>query len=333
MGATSIGVSVREITGAYTMFTRKGEFEIPYTFTKVYSHDGTLLLSHGDKAERLISEESADIMTKMLKNVVTKGTAKGLTLASRVELAGKTGTSNSGGDRWFIGFTPDYVCGVWSGYRDGRDIGEYENNPACTVFDGIMDKVYDSLDKYTKKFDSSKNVIASSYCIDSGELASKACHADLRGNRIETGYFKKSALPSHHCNTHTLVRYDKVTGAVACEKCPEENIVNVGLIKVNRSFPCNIYITDSQYTYRYLPVGTELELSEELPFFSRLQKSGVFFGRSNTKKARNRYCKEHYLETTTSPQIPEISTTTPPTETTAPKESTQSSVPEQEVPG
>ena len=325
MGATSIGVSVRDITGAYTMFTRGGEFETPYTFTQVYASDGTLLLSHGNSAERLISEESADIMTKMLKNVVTKGTAKGLTLASRVEVAGKTGTSNSGGDRWFIGFTPDYVCGVWSGYRDGRDIGEYEKNPACTVFDGIMDKVYDSLDKYTKKFTSCKSVIASSYCIDSGELASKSCHADLRGNRIETGYFKKGTLPSHHCDTHTLVRYDKITGAIACDKCPEENIVNVGLIKVDRSFPCDIYITDSQYTYRYLTLGIEPELSENMPYFANLQKNGVFFGLSNTKKARNRYCKEHYLETTSPPQIPEVNREEPQ------EESERITTPEKEV--
>ena len=298
LGATSIGVTVRDITGAYTMFTRGGEFEKPYTYSAVYDSTGKLLLSHGEKATRLISEETADIMTRLLKNVVTKGTAKGLSLANKVEVAGKTGTSNSGGDRWFIGYTPEYVCGVWSGYRDGRDIGEYDNNPACTVFDGIMKNVYLSLPSYEKKFKTSNNVIACSYCVDSGHLASKACHSDPRGNRIETGYFKKGTEPKEHCDTHYLVEYDKVTHAVACEKCPKENIVKTALLKVDRSFPCEIKITDAQYTYRYLPIGVEPALEENLPFFARLQKSGEFFGTSGKDRSYNRYCHEHFIEDT-----------------------------------
>ncbi len=299
LGATSLGVTVRDMASAYTMFTRGGEFEKPYTYTAVYDSSGTLLLSSGKKAERLVSEETADIMTRLLKNVVTKGTAKGLAIASKVEVAGKTGTSNSGGDRWFIGYTPEYVCGVWSGYRDGRDIGEYDNNPACTVFDGIMKKVYASLPSYERKFKTSKNVVPCAYCVDSGHLAAKACHSDPRGNRIETGYFKKGTEPKGQCDTHFLVEYDKLTHAVACEKCPKENIIKTALLKVARSFPCDIKITDAQYTYRYLPIGIDPALEENLPFFASLQKKGEYFGTSGKDKAYNRYCREHLLEETT----------------------------------
>ena len=310
MGATSLGVTVRDMAGAYTMFPRGGEFEKPYTFTAVYSADGKLLLSHGEKAEKLISEESADIMTRLLKNVTVKGTAKGMSLASKVEVAGKTGTSNSGGDKWFVGFTPEYVCGVWCGYRDGRDMGEYDDNPACTVFDGVMGKLYRSLESYEKRFPQSAEVVAAPFCADSGFLPAKACHADLRGSRIETGYFKRGTEPKSACPSHVFVRYDKVTRAIACEKCPEENVINVGMLKVNRSFPCEVKITDSQYTYMYLPLGTEPALEENLPYFAKMQKSGSFYGTSGVAKAKNRYCREHFLETTT-----EAATTAPPTET------------------
>ena len=309
MGATSLGVTVRDMAGAYTMFSRGGEFEKPYTFTDVYGADGSLLLSHGESAERLISEESADVMTRLLKNVVTKGTATGMNIAGKVELAGKTGTSNSGGDKWFIGFTPEYVLGVWCGYRDGRDMGEYKENPACTVFDGIMTKLYKTLGSYEKKFSHSAGVVSAAYCADSGFLPAKACHADLRGGRIETGYFKRGTEPKSHCDTHVLVRYDKVTRAIACEKCPEENIAYVGLLKVDRSFPCDVRITDSQYTYMYLPAGIAPTLEENLPYFAKMQKSGVYYGTSGVAKAKNRYCREHFLETTTE------ATTSPPEET------------------
>ena len=323
MGATSVGVSVRDMTGAYTMFTRMGEFEKPYTFTEVYSADGTLLLSHGNNAQRLISEESADIMTRMLKNVVVKGTAKGMQIANKVSVAGKTGTSGTGADKWFVGYTPDYVCGVWSGYRDGRDMGEFHDNPACEIFDGIMCGIYDKLPSYSKKFPQSDGVVASSYCVDSGLLASKACHADMRGGRIETGYFKRGTEPRSHCITHVLVEYDKVTKAIACEKCPKENVINVGMIKVNRSFPCDVRITDSQYTYMYLPEGVEPSLDESLPYFARLSKSGTYFGSSGVARAKNRYCKEHLLETTT-----QVTTVPPPAETSTATEATTNTHPE-----
>jgi membrane peptidoglycan carboxypeptidase len=267
-------------------------------------------------------------MTRLLKNVVIKGTAKGIKLANKVEVAGKTGTSNSGGDRWFIGYTPEYVCGVWSGYRDGRDIGEYKHNPACTVFDGIMGNIYDSLERYEKQFPQSAGVVASSYCVDSGELASKACHADLRGSRIETGYFKRGTEPKTHCDTHVLVRYDKVTHAIACDKCPEENIINAGLIKVDRAFPCDVRITDSQYTYMYLPAGIAPATEEDLPYFAKIQEGGKYYGSSGVSKPKNRYCREHFLETTTTvttattasaPQSTVSAQTTAPQTTTSPK--------------
>lgn len=322
MGATSLGVTVRDMAGAYTMFSRGGEFEKPYTFTSVYGADGTLLLSHGEKTERLISEESADIMTRLLVGVTVRGTAKGMKIAGKVELAGKTGTSNSGGDKWFVGYTPEYVLGVWCGYRDGRDMGEYDDNPACTVFDGVMAKLYGTLPSYERKFNHSAGVVASAYCADSGFLPSKACHADLRGGRIETGYFKRGTEPKSHCDTHVLVRYDKVTRAIACEKCPEENIINAGLLKVNRSFPCDVRITDSQYTYMYLPAGISPALEENLPYFAKMQKNGVFYGTSGVAKAKNRYCREHFLETTAETAPPPAESTAPPSETSGTTEAT-----------
>ena len=322
MGATSLGVTVRDMAGAYTMFSRGGEFEKPYTFTSVHSADGTLLLSHGEKTERIISEESADIMTRLLTNVTVRGTAKGMKTANKTEVAGKTGTSNSGGDKWFVGYTPEYVLGVWCGYRDGRDMGEYDDNPACTVFDRIMTKLYAGLPSYERKFKHSEGVVASAYCADSGFLPSKACHADLRGGRIETGYFKRGTEPKSHCDTHVLVRYDKVTRAIACEKCPEENIINAGFLKVSRSFPCDVRITDSQYTYMYLPTGISPALEENLPYFAKMQKNGVYYGTSGVAKAKNRYCREHFLETTEETAPPPAESSAPPAQTSGTSEAT-----------
>jgi hypothetical protein len=219
-------------------------------------------------------------------------------------------------------------------------MGDFDNNPSCKIFDGIMCEIYDKIPSYKRNFPQSDGVVASAYCVDSGLLASKACHADMRGGRIETGYFKRGTEPKSHCITHVLVEYDKVTQAIACEKCPKENVINVGMIKVNRSFPCEVRITDSQYTYMYLPAGVEPTLDESLPYFARLCKSGSYFGSSGVSRAKNRYCKEHLLETTTEvttvpPQTTEEQTTTPQvtapqtTAATTPKATTSATVPPQ----
>ena len=56
-------------------------------------------------------------MNHMLQNVVDHGTAKYITLDETVPVAGKTGTSQNYHDRWFIGYTPSYLGGVWYGYE------------------------------------------------------------------------------------------------------------------------------------------------------------------------------------------------------------------------
>jgi penicillin-binding protein 1A len=70
-------------------------------------------------------------MTRMLENVVSHGTAKGMNISKTVAVAGKTGTSGADRDRWFIGYTPNFICGVWYGYVDNREIGHYAKNPAA----------------------------------------------------------------------------------------------------------------------------------------------------------------------------------------------------------
>ena len=169
------------------------------------------------------------------------------------------------------------------------------------VFDGLLTKIYAknaaetvSLDK-SHTFAQSENVVRCLYCKDSGELPTSACSHDLRGHRLEYGYFKKGTEPTSRCDTHILVDYDSKTNAVAAEHCPSENIIRVALLKYyNRSFPCEITVTDAQYIYRHLPYGAEPSASENEAFFQDFYESaGNYIGVAGAKQARNRYCTEH----------------------------------------
>ena len=301
LGAVTKGVSVREMTGAYSALACSGVYHETISYTAVYDKDGKLLLSHELEGKSVFGEDTADVMTRLLQNVVTSGTAKDLTLQKTLPVAGKTGTSNSNTDRWFIGYTPDLLCGVWYGYKDARDIGTHKKNPAVLIFDGLMTKIYAqnasetvSLDK-KHTFSHSENVVRCLYCRDSGELPTSACSHDLRGHRLEYGYFKKGTEPKERCDTHILVDYDSKTHAVAAAHCPSENIIRVALLKhYGRTFPCEVTVTDAQYIYRHLPYGAMPTTDQNEAFFQDFYESnGNYIGIAGTKQARNRYCAEH----------------------------------------
>ena len=71
-------------------------------------------------------------MSWMMKGVVDRGTATRVKVLGR-PVAGKTGTSNELMDTWFIGYTPEYVCGVWVGFDQKRKIGEKETGGAVAA--------------------------------------------------------------------------------------------------------------------------------------------------------------------------------------------------------
>jgi penicillin-binding protein 1A len=83
--------------------------------------------------------EVAYVVTNMMQSVVTEGTATKAAVL-KIPIAGKTGTSNEARDTWFVGFTPDYIIGVWVGYDDNRPMGGKETGgtTAVPIFVDIM---------------------------------------------------------------------------------------------------------------------------------------------------------------------------------------------------
>ncbi|MBE6533512.1 MAG: hypothetical protein E7678_00875 [Ruminococcaceae bacterium] len=296
LGQFNYGVSLLEMTAAYSIFVNKGIYSKPRSFYKVTDANGNVILENEYQGEAVISEENAIIMTKMLQNVLSNGTAKSITLQNKVECAGKTGTTQDNCDRWYIGYTPYYVGGVWYGYEYPKPLDASTNKICIETWDKIMTKLHQKYidNKKLQGFDTSENIVRAEYCKDSGQLVCEACEKDARGSRTEVGYFVKGTEPKQKCKTHILVRYDKSEECIASNECNNEDIILVGMIKVKRIFPTQIYITDAQYVWRDIDKETLPETASSLPFFNNLLSANEYSGISKVEKQFNSYCRKHF---------------------------------------
>ncbi|PIH56956.1 penicillin-binding protein 1A [Paenibacillus sp. LK1] len=122
LGGLSKGTNTLEMAQAYSAFANLGEYQQAYSIKEIKDSAGKTTYKH-DKSEttRVMSEQNAYSLTKMLQNVVNDGTGRSARLDRPV--AGKTGTVQSGisgnsanRDVWFVGYTPEWTAAVWMGY-------------------------------------------------------------------------------------------------------------------------------------------------------------------------------------------------------------------------
>ncbi len=287
LGQFNYGVTLRELTAAYGIFADGGSFHGHRSYYRVIAADGELLLSAPDTARRVLSSGNAAIMTKLMQRTVKEGTASALTLDAITECAGKTGTTQNDGDRWFIGYTPELICGVWCGFEYPEPITG--GNPCLGIWDAVMTRICQAGSDHSK-FSVPQELVQVSYCRDSGELSDDACLFDPRGDRSETGWFVVGTEPRHSCSCHILVACD-ADGGVSHGHCPEEQLTRAALIRVTRHFPMQITVTDAQYAWRGDPRSMATDLQEHEAYFEAALPD--FCGRSRTDCPFNRSCTRH----------------------------------------
>jgi 1A family penicillin-binding protein len=112
-----------EMTGAYAGILNGGSSVQPYGLVelRLLGEDEPLMGTGGGIGERVIQEEAAGQLIYMMEKVVSEGTGQRARFGDW-QLAGKTGTTQAARDAWFVGFSADYVAGVWMGYDDNTPL-------------------------------------------------------------------------------------------------------------------------------------------------------------------------------------------------------------------
>lgn len=109
--------SIKEMVGAYSAFSNKGIRVDPVFVSKIEDSQGNVIYSATPHRTEVTSENAYYKILSMLLNVVDSGTGASLrsTYGISAQMGGKTGTTNSNSDTWFMGFTPQLVTGAWVG--------------------------------------------------------------------------------------------------------------------------------------------------------------------------------------------------------------------------
>jgi len=249
LGQLSVGESLKNLTGAYSIFSSGGYVSNVRSYYRVTDNYGNTILDVPKRYKRAISEETATIMNILLSKVTKDGTARSTRVKEMIAVAGKTGTSGNNQDKWFIGYTPYYLCGVWVGFDQPKPVYQNGKSPAISLFDAIMTEAHKDKDLSAKLFES-KNIVEREYCRDSGDLPCENCKLDLRLNRINTGYFVKGLEPVNLCTLHKTAYIDSYTGKIANDEVSYLLKRKVSLLDYDRQ---NIYgeyeILDSKFTF------------------------------------------------------------------------------------
>ena len=166
--ASSLGseeTTLLNLVAAYSTFVNGGRYNQPALIEKIQNRNGKVIFRRDSRAckkcdeiqlknfvrpilfpegEKIINSNHAFQLTWMLKGVTTRGTAKSLKKLD-LSIAGKTGTTNDNMDAWFLGFSPEYVVGVFVGYDTPKPLGEKETGGkvAAPIFAEFMKKALD----------------------------------------------------------------------------------------------------------------------------------------------------------------------------------------------
>ena len=108
------------MAAAYATAANDGVYNPPYYVDKITDAKGKVLYEHQSEGTRVVSVQTARLVTEILAKNVTGGTGRKSALKEQ-ESAGKTGTTQENADTWFVGYTPYLATAVWMGSPTGRD--------------------------------------------------------------------------------------------------------------------------------------------------------------------------------------------------------------------
>lgn len=186
-----------DLASAYTAFANNGIRSRPMWITRIENARGEVLEENRPYQEEALDEVTNFLMVDLMRSALKEGTGRSArSYGFTRDAAGKTGTTDLFTDAWFMGFTPDIVCGVWVGFDEPRTMGKRKTGAvmALPIWARTMnDAVEGTSESYFPRPDA---IVERLICVDSGQLPSNACP------EIRSEIFAEDRIPTRTCELH-----------------------------------------------------------------------------------------------------------------------------------
>ena len=234
LGGITNGVTNLELTAAYATIANAGTYTEPVYYTKILDYQGNVLIEKNPETHQVISEQNAWLLTSAMEDVVTKGTGTAVNFETTA-IAGKTGTTSSNVDSWFVGYTTSYTCGVWGGCDTNMPLDTTTFTKA--LWKAVMGRIHEDLPY--EEFTQPSGIVTKSVCKYSGLLMSDACS----GSSV-TEYFSSDNVPTEYCALHQMYDICEDSGMLATEYCP--HVIQQGFLIGSEPEECTEHGEDDE---------------------------------------------------------------------------------------
>lgn len=216
IGGLKYGTSVEELTNAYAAIANKGVFNDAYLIEDIRDSDNKIVYKHKADPKQIVSEQSAYLMTDMLRTVVTNGTATSIMSQFKnyktIPVVGKTGTTQNYSDVWFQGYTPDITLGVWSGHEKViHTLSSDSHGRARSIWAKIMNEVTEAKPELfpTKTFEKPEGIVSMTVSSVSGKLPTALTK---EAGKLVTDIFNRKFIPTEEDDALVKVKYISYNG-------------------------------------------------------------------------------------------------------------------------
>jgi penicillin-binding protein 1A len=238
------------MAAAYASFVNDGVYTKPRTFSKVEDANGNVILENESVSNVAMKDTTAYLMRGMLQSVVASGTGTSARF-SGMSIGGKTGTTDTSANRYFVGFTPYYSAAVWCGYKSNENVGA-GGNPSAVLWREVMEQIHSGLsDPGFHSVDETK-LTTVSVCMDSGMLATDACANDPRGSRVRSVVVAADTAPKETCTMHQAISYCADGKCEATTSCPSASLTSMIALNYNREVINDIATAETPYLIQTL---------------------------------------------------------------------------------
>jgi penicillin-binding protein 1A len=215
LGGLTHGVTLIDMAQAYSVLANQGIKINLHTIKQIKDRNGDIIYEHNGNPQSILSEQTAFLLTDILKDVVRRGTAGRLRVGRPA--AAKTGTTSYNRDAYLVTYTPDLVVSLWLGH-DIAKLGNVQGGSGTTInfMQALLPRLLEGVppSDFTRPAGISGPI---SICTKSGLRPGPSCPPES----ITSEIFPTSQVPRGTCDLHQQLEICQTSGLLAGEHCPE----------------------------------------------------------------------------------------------------------------